>query len=360
MKQNISDLLDAYSGDEIVLNMETPLSAERIKIRTMDTIKEQRKPRKRRMTFRVMMAAAIIVTLAMTVFAAGSAAGWFQSFFADENRTGLTEEQMALIEQSAVLVDQSQTVEGYTIHVASVMNDARTVYVKLDLRAPEGTVLPYGDNRCFEGLALYSHGGEQVNVGWAIEETIDADKTDNHDEILLNFEMDPDVDLDALLAEGFVLELTDLTKTTGSFFSQKKEIMAAGCWRFDLIFGADQEELWSHEVIGQPVPCAMVKYHTGEETEIILTSICLRALTVDVFYDYPDGADLEPLDWMGMKLIKTDGTAMRLLPSGGSFGPDGDRIIGYMTLEPSAPIVPEEAAAIEFPGGTRIPVNAEA
>ena len=67
MKRIISDLLNAYSDPDVTLETQTPLSSERIKELTMSKIKERTAPRKRRITFRVMMAAAIIVALAVSV-----------------------------------------------------------------------------------------------------------------------------------------------------------------------------------------------------------------------------------------------------------------------------------------------------
>lgn len=358
MKKNISDLLDAYDNPDIDLKEETPLSSERIKELTMNRIKEETAPKKGRITFSVMMAAAIVVVLAVTAFAAGSGAAWFQTFFAGQNEYGLTDEQLALIEQNAVPIDQSQTVNGYTINVESVMNDEQIIYVKLDLFAPEGVELPYGDYRHFGKMALYNHDREQVNSGCGFGEPIDEDKTDNHVEILISFDMEERLDTSFLLTNGrLTLELTNLYKTYGRPLSQTTEIITEGTWHFDLTFATMGEDLWEQELISEPIACMMVKYHAGEETEIFLTSVCLRALTIDVVYDYPDGADLEPLYWLGMKVIKKDGTAINVMPSDGSIHPEGNQVTGYMSLKPNAPIVLDEVAYIEFPGGVKIYVN---
>ena len=355
MKKKISDLLDAYGDPNIELEIPAPLSSERIKELTMSKIKKDA-PGRTRTTFRVLMAAAIIAALALSVFAATSAAAWFQAFFAIENDTELSNEQMELIEQSAVAIDRSQTVDGYTIHVESVLNDEQKVYVKLDLYAPEGVALPYED-RFFEQMGLYTHDGTQVNDGWGLEEVIDADKTDNHVEILMTFHITDSGVLS--FNDGITLVLTNLYREYGTFFSRTRETLAEGTWNIDLTLGATQEQLWEYEVLGQSVPCTMVKYHTGEETEISLTSIGLRSFTIDVVYDYPDGADLETLNWMGVKLFNKDGTFINVMPSDGTIRPEADQVTGYMTLEPMAPIILEAAAYIQFPDGTQIPVTAE-
>ena len=354
MRRNISDLLDAYGDPNIELEINTPLSSERIKELTMSKIKAEKNSRKS-FTFRVMMAAAIIVALAVSVFAAASGAAWFQAYYQEQNESGLTAEQLTVIEQDSILIDQSQTVDNYTIRVESVMNDGNAVYVKLDLYAPDGVVLPYEEHRLFDKIAYYSENHQPENYGWGFEEVIDRDKTDNHEEMLLR------LDIDAQIADdgGITLELTNLTKTYGTFFNRKTETMAEGTWCFNLTFGTTEEDVWEHQVISEPVPCNMEKRMTGEKTEIYITSLMIRPLSIDVVYDYPDGADLESLDWLGMKVLKTDGTEIRLMPTDGQFGPVGDKIIGYASFESLAPIVLDEVAFIEFPRGMQIPVNIE-
>lgn len=360
MKKNVFDLLDAYGDSNNELELGMPLSSERIKELTMSKINREAAQKKRRITQRVLIAAAIIVTLVVSAFAVEIGVTWFQQFFMDKYGTELSEEQIAYIEENALPINERKTVGGYTLNVESVMNDERTVYIKLDLYAPEGVVLPYGDNRSFETVTLYNLDGEQIDSGWSIGENIDMDKADNHVEILMTFDIEENIDTSFFLADGgATLELTNLYKTYGRYFTRTTEMMAEGTWQFDLRFATTQESLWEHELISEPVPCMMVKSLTNEETEIFLTSVCLRALTIDVVYDYPDGRDLESLYWRGMKVIKNDGTAVNMMPSDGSIQPTDTQVTGYMSFETEVPIVLDEVAYIEFPGGVQIQVNME-
>ena len=360
MRNKISDLLDAYSDPNIDLERRTPLSPERIKELTMRKINEETMSKNRHITFRLLMTAAILVTMVVAVFAAGIGTTWFQAFFLNEYGTGLSEEQIAFIEENAFPVNQSKIVDGYRLNVESVMNDERIVYIKLDLYAPEGRVLPYGESRRFETAALYNAEGKPVNHGWSMGETIDEDKTDNHVEILISFHIEENRGPGFLLSDGnATLELTNLYKTYGAYFSRKTETIAEGTWQFELQFATTQEDLWECELISDPVPCRMVKDFTGEETEIIFTSVCLRALTIDVVYGYPDGRDLEPLYWRDIKVIKKDGTAVNVMPTDGSIHPTDTQVTGYMSFVTEVPIVLDEVAYIEFPGGMQIPVAVE-
>lgn len=79
MKKRISDLMDAVQNTDVELNQDTPLSSQRIKELTMSKI-ANKKRKNSRAVFRLMAAAAVIVTLTVTVFAAENIAGWFKDF----------------------------------------------------------------------------------------------------------------------------------------------------------------------------------------------------------------------------------------------------------------------------------------
>ena len=61
MKRNISDLMDHYRGELPELQMDTPLSSQRIKELTMGKITKSEKKGKR-IVFRILVAAALIAT----------------------------------------------------------------------------------------------------------------------------------------------------------------------------------------------------------------------------------------------------------------------------------------------------------
>ena len=360
MKKNISNLLDAYGDPNVDFERGTPLSSERIKELTMRKINKEAAPKTRRITFHVLIAAAIIVTLAVSAFAAEIGATWFQQFFADEYGTELSEAQIAYIEENALPINESKTVDGYTLNVESVLNDAKTFYIKLNLYAPEGVEILDSEYFSFEQMSLLVHGEEQPWEQWGYSQLYDENKKDNHLSIIMQIRFAEDTDTNFLLTGGGVtLRITNLSKSYGFYFDRKTEQLAEGTWQFDLHFATTQEDLWERELISEPVPCMMVKDLTKEETEIFLTSVCLRALTTDVVYDYPDGADLERLYWRGMKVIKKDGTSVNVMPSDGSIQPTDTQVTGYMSFETEAPIVLDEVAYIEFPGGAQIPVNNE-
>ena len=350
MKRRISDMLDACGAPDLEFDAPAPLSAERIRVLTMEKI--QKKKRSSRLGWRVLAAAAIMAALAVTALAAGNGGAWFRAFFEMENETPLTDAQIAFIGENAVPVGQCGTIDGYTLDLESVLNDEKTLYIKLDLYAPEGVALPYEEQYSFGELTLLADGEERPWEFWGYEE-LDGDDTDNHVEFLMSLRFADGVDM----AQALTLRLTDLDKTCGSFFERRTERLATGTWEFS-IGPAGAEDPWHQELVSAPVACVMEKNETGEETEIFLTSVCMRSMGMDVVYDYPDGWDLERLDWLGqVRLVKKDGTVLGVMPTDGSIEPGKDRVTGYMSFEPDAPIVPEEIAWVEFPGGVQLPVG---
>lgn len=69
MKRRISDILDNYPAADMELEHSAPLSSRRIKELTMSKINRSEK-KGRRIAFRVLIAAATIAALSMTVYAA--------------------------------------------------------------------------------------------------------------------------------------------------------------------------------------------------------------------------------------------------------------------------------------------------
>ena len=357
MTKRISDLLDTYSDPNIELQIKTPLSSERIKELTMKKITKTAKTSPRILR-RVLIVAAVIASVVLTVFAVDVVTGgaWFRTFFESNTEAELTQSQIDYIEENAVMIDDTQTVDGYTLHLESVLSDKTSFYVKLNLFAPAGVVIPYEEDHRFDEIRILESGEEIPWEYWGYS-TLDDDTTDNHLEVIMQIRFTEGMDIDYMMSsEALTLEVTGLTKSYGIFFERKTDQLTEGTWAFALRFAAASQDTQKYELISDPVPCTMVKEMTGEETQIYVTSVCVRNLGVDMVYDYPDGADLERLYWLGVKLLRKDGSMERLLPSDASIHPDGTQITGYISFTADTPIILDELAYIEFPDGTQIPL----
>lgn len=215
MKRKISDLLADYPEGEINLNEVTPLSAERIRQRTMAAIapskkqapKAKRTHRGGRILFRLLVAAAILSTLTVTAFAVENlrTSEWFQSIMnskqAEQQQLAseYSEEYEAYTIQETVsqgqleLVDQlgegfqPQTVvsNGTTMTLTAGYGDESVMHLYLQVTAPEGTVLP--DDISYESMdfgsgeewKILTMGDTVLSCHLDIEPLEDDDPTDN-------------------------------------------------------------------------------------------------------------------------------------------------------------------------------------
>lgn len=163
MKRRISDMLNGYQDDTVKIESVTPLSSERIKELTMSKITKKEK-KSRRIGFKLLVAAAIIASLTMTVYAAEEIFGagdWFREILSIElqeskdraEKDGLdvtyqetiSEGQIEVINQlGKVFEEQTYTDQGTTVTLTAVYADENIAHLYLQVEAPEGTVLPDG------------------------------------------------------------------------------------------------------------------------------------------------------------------------------------------------------------------------
>lgn len=173
MKRKISDMMDGYSAPELEMEHSAPLSSERIKELTMSKINHNEKKGKR-ITFRILVAAAVIATLAVTAVAAEEVFGagdWFRDILnvqLEEDmeraqkdlgqvkgdleqkqetylalRETISEGQIEVVnELGKVFEEESQTSEGTTVTMHAAYGEAHILHLYFSVEAPEGTVLP--------------------------------------------------------------------------------------------------------------------------------------------------------------------------------------------------------------------------
>ena len=84
------------------------------------------------------LAAALVLALGVTAYAALDGAEWFRKWFAASSGTELTEGQMEYIDQAAADVGQSVTAGGWTVTLDSAMTDGEHVFMNLTARPEDG------------------------------------------------------------------------------------------------------------------------------------------------------------------------------------------------------------------------------
>ena len=165
MKRNVSDLMNHVLSADVEIEMNTPLSSERIRELTMSKITENKALHKRRRIFRVMMVAAIIAALSVSVFAAGNGLDWFREFFTKNRGETLSDGQIEYIDENTVILSQTQDAGDYTVILDSYIGDVSKVYLRLQIQAPDGTAIPKNGYDFDRIDARYSDGETVMDTG---------------------------------------------------------------------------------------------------------------------------------------------------------------------------------------------------
>ena len=209
----------------------------------------------------IFIAAVLALALATTAYAYFGAADWFKSWFAGRSETELTPGQQAYIENTAVGVGQSVTQNGWTVTLAYAMADQYNYYIKLDVEAPEGTVLSGEDSFDFGSRELNTADGAlwRVVSGSSDSTTILADEAgrDNALGVLWVKHVTAIPNSDFSFTDGTVktLVLED--------FRRDRTVLAEGVWRFDFIFTDSAQD--AVELVADPVACEGFRtYRDGE------------------------------------------------------------------------------------------------
>lgn len=343
MTKRISDLLDTYSDPNIELQIKTPLSSERIKVLTMKKINEEAAPKKRRITFRVMLTAAIVISLALSVFAVSGGAEWFRSFFEENNDAALSAEQLAYIEQNAVTVGQRQAVDGHTVTLDSYISDGDRTYVKLEIQLAEGIKLP--KHGCgFTEIPILT--GGKATVTSAEAHPLELDHAAGRASYLLildgsaKYNEVPD-------GTEMVLELSGLEEVAGD-----GQVFTEGVWRFVL----PHQDTQKIDLLNAPLEGVPAADSHGNSCSITLTSATLRAMELEVIYEVSDPTVFGSVHCNDIHAVMRDGSVVSLHQVETGEHVDSQTNIRWIEFVPDAPIVLDEVVSIEFPDGTQIPL----
>ncbi len=163
MKERISDMLDGLTAEDVELTTLAPLSSRRIKEMTMKKANGINRPR-RSGGFRVLVAAAVLASLAVTAFAAErifGAGDWFRGVLNAqleqdqelarehgwdlEIRETLGQDQVDVINELGMTYENNtQTDQGTSITLNAAYAGEHVLHLYFQVEAPEGTVLPDG------------------------------------------------------------------------------------------------------------------------------------------------------------------------------------------------------------------------
>ena len=300
------------------------------------------KKRSGRPVTRILLLAALIAALTMSAFAASEAVNWFKDYF---GRWGLSDNQIAFIEENTTDIQNSQTCNGYTITVESAFSDGTESMIKLKLTAPEGVCLDAvnffpGNDDC-----LVPTGEEhltQWNGGWGYYV---GDEYTNVADIIFTI-TEP-----IGKRTHWTLRIEDIYGTYEenigqADYRQWTELLVEGTWEFPIVFSDDgfkEIELIQEPVLGE-VNIGLNKdsYH-----DVRITSFKLCAMSAEITYEYVvpvhGAGDFDPI-----YVVMKDGSQIKLLPRKGT--PTS------CTYHFAVPVILSDADYVLMPDGTKLPI----
>ena len=72
---------------------------------------------------RVVLIAAVVAMMALTVSASETVQNWFLDFFKDKSDGELSQGQVEYIEENAQIISDSRTIDGWTVELRSAISD---------------------------------------------------------------------------------------------------------------------------------------------------------------------------------------------------------------------------------------------
>ena len=318
MKMRISDLLDGWEDCSVELCPPPEVSPERIRERTMSSLRHRPNPG-RRTLLRVLACAAAAAALTVSALAAYQIWGpgeLFQSFFALESNA-LDDGQRELLDQIGTTDLSSSVSQGTTLTPLAAITDEHTLYLRLQVEAPDGTVLPdMGEleGHIFEDIRL-SDTASGTALNWGMQKARfleDETPGDNIFELVFILYGTPgsanwnDGTEKTLTLERLHLE-PDVGTTEGA-------VVLDGTWEFQL----------SHFYQSQAVEVdtdGAVWSDPDHPNTITLDYLQLSPLSVSYRLHCTDSS-LIPKNDIGIDLVLRDGSIFSLSMGNGTFGPD--------------------------------------
>lgn len=321
MKRNISDLLDEILADAIELNEKTPLSARRIKERTMSQIGE-RKTHTIRWLPLVAAIAAVVILMTVSVFAADvmlNDGALFSIFFGDP----LSDDEVALMDDIGKTFGESVTSNGTTITLLQGVADEAVYWLHLRVEAPEGVVLPdiaddenlfysLTDKYVFEGSHLRYKGSPNVEwVGIQLVHTIksvtDENPMDNVKEFIITFYGEDGSNQFARPGQiQFVIPGLYIHEGR----SPNLQTLFTGRFVFDI--SINQEDMQSQKV---RVDTGTVTIYNEEyDYTTTVSEVTISPLHIDIDYSYTDPDSPYIFPYGGpVQIVMKDGTTVKAL-----------------------------------------------
>lgn len=333
-----------------------------------------------RITRNLLIAAIIVSMLAVSVTASETIRSWFATYFTNESEEPLSQAQMEIIDENVQDISLSQTCNGFTMEVKSILTDGYNLFISVGITAPENVYLDRTVKEGYDPAAPVIWLGEnsswEVNglgygMTWNMSDDGDG-KSNTHNIVYLmsadNVQFtDGDtvrIHIENLYAEyinaayskeleekyGFAPKLGLVTDEEAEKLWPVEQL-AEGIWDFEITL--DEINTPVVELLDQPVDYVMTsggENHDAEvEVETKITSIRISSLGVICQYEEVEN----PVAGVCGDIVMKDGGTLPL--SGNTVGGFGNTS-GHGMF--SIPIALSEIDHVLLKDGTVIPMPA--
>ena len=354
----MTDLLDGWEDGSVELPPPAGMSPERIKERTMEKIRQTKRPR-RRMGVRLLACAALAAVFTVSAMAAYHLWGpgeLFDPFFTLESAP-LNGGQKELLDQIGATDLPPVTSNGVTLTPLAAVADEHTLYLRLRLEAPEGTVLPdmgeQEDHIAHDVELVDADTGERLNWGMQKARFLPDDTPgDNSLELVFMLLGGPN---GANWVDGTskTLTITDLILCPREPEDAEKTYLE-GEWSFSLDSFYQGKEVEINTI-------GAVRWDEETERMVTLEGLTLSPLAASYTISYPVEESWEFVD-LQLELVYKDGSSVTIDGGGGkgSHGPDGQGGTDYFTgvRNFDAPLDLRELDHLQY-GGCRLEIPGE-
>ena len=319
--------------------------------------------------FAVLIAAVIaLMALTVTAFAAEEIAGWFRQYFSKQADTPLTPGQIEFIEENEQVIAETQTHNGWSLELKSVMSDSNAVYAIVGITAPD-EVTEEELRSLWPDMDFYDKDRNPVG-SWGVKLHIGMDGTEKAADLV--FELNP---ADWNSGNSWTLRVNRLskmvhdreyeqelldTKYVGQeniMFTDEEAakihqqvLLAEGPWEFAI--DLNQTNNTELEMITEPVSAQTCYGYKPDGTEVLeeiqITSFILRPLGATIKAESTGALDFTYNADQHIYVVMRNGSRIELLPNWGS--------VGEQHLAVESPIILDDVDHVLLADGTKLMV----
>lgn len=340
MNLRISDLLNDWADDTVELPFPSDVSPDHIRTQTLARAqtppKPQPKPKRRRVSLLLCAALAAALCVSAAAYQLLGPGELLDSFFTLESAPLNATQKETLDEIGATQLPPSVS-NGVTLTPLAAAMDERTLYLRLRVEAPEGTVLPDMQER--EDYAfldfdiLYTDTGKRGGTAMQKARWL-ADDVPGDNVAEFVFILYGDIDTNLLDGESYTVYVRNLLFNPGD---DEDYVLLEGEWSFPLSFFSQSQEV-TVDTAGAT--------RWDEETQCTLQLDELRITPLSAVFriSYPDGGAPQFPPEAGIEVVLTDGTVLTVLYGMGTSGAQGCN--GSYAFDTPVPL--EDIAYIRF------------